>query len=203
MTQRVIVALIVIFVTFESQLLVIIDVVKDANGTITDCGPTPNKKHIFEVYKHLDSIIYSYLPLSIMFLCNTAIIGKLLHAKHSGSKSGASSLSKGAKRITMMLLGVSLLFVVCTMPYAVLYQVNLSYSTYSYAAIILFMYTNHSVNIIVYSVTNIQFRREFLKLLKLDRYFGGNSVQPDTVTHSTGGHPDTGMQSTGQLRDTT
>ena len=162
-TKRVIVALVIIFLVFETQVFFIIDDIEGTNGTIVDCGPTGSTKSTFEVYKHLDSILYSYFPFAVMSICNVAIIIKLLMAKHK-SKPDSTALSKGAKRITIMLVSVSVLFIICTLPYAVLYQVNLDVSTYSYTLIILLMYTNHSVNIIVYYVTNSQFRRELRKM---------------------------------------
>ena len=70
-----------------------------------------------------------------------------------------------------------MLFVVCTLPYAVMYQVHLDISTYSYAVIILLMYTNHSTNIIVYTVTNIQFRRELTKMFSWRR---NGQIYPQT-----------------------
>ena len=115
-----------------------------------------------------------------MSVCNSAIIFKLLHTKYKNidnNKTGNVSLTKAAKRITIMLVSVSVSFIVCTLPYAVLYQVDLNVSTYSYVVIILLMYTNHSVNIIVYYVSNSQFRRELRKMFccKLD-----SQVHPNT-----------------------
>ena len=37
-------------------------------------------------YKHYDSLVYSYIPLSAMFVFNTAIIAKLLLAKLGASQ---------------------------------------------------------------------------------------------------------------------
>ena len=93
---------------------------------------------------------------------------KLILTKYKSTdtnKSGNVSLTKAAKRITIMLVSVSVLFIVCTLPYAVVYQVDLNVSTYSYTVIILLMYTNHSVNIVVYYTTNNQFRKELRKMI--------------------------------------
>ena len=176
-TRRVIIGLVVVFLLFESQLLFIVDGVKgEDNSTVVDCGPATNYKSSFEIYKHMDSLLYSYLPITVMIVCNIGIITKLVLAK-TGKKTEGNALSKGAKRITVMLIGVSILFVVCTLPYAVLYQVHLDISTYSYAIIISLMYTNHSTNIIVYTVTNIQFRRELTKMLSWNK---NGQIYPQT-----------------------
>ena len=176
-TRRIIVGLVVVLLLFESQLLFIVDEVKgEDNSTFVDCGPASNSKFSFEIYKHMDSVLYSYLPITVMVTCNIGIIVKLISAKR-GSKTVSNALSKGAKRITIMLVGISILFVVCTLPYAVMYQVHLDVSTNFYAVIILLMYTNHSVNIIIYAVTNIQFRRELTKMFSLSR---NGQVYPQT-----------------------
>ena len=139
-TRRVIIGLVVVFLLFESQLFFIVDGVKgEDNSTVVDCGPASNSKSSFEIYKHMDSVLYSYLPITVMLVCNIGIISKFILAK-TGKKTEGNALSKGAMRITVMLVGVSILFVVCTLPYAVMYQVHLDISTYSYAVIILLMY---------------------------------------------------------------
>ena len=122
-----------------------------------------------------------------MLACNIAIVLKLLLAKYKkttdNNEIGNMSLSKAAKGITVMLISVSVLFVICTLPYAVIYQVQIDVSTYSYAVIILLMYTNHSVNIIVYSCTNKQFKKEMQRML----YCSCNSsrVMPFSIGEST------------------
>ena len=150
-TRRVIIGLVVVFLLFESQLFFIVDGVKgEDNSTVVVCGPASNSKSSFEIYKHMDSVLYSYLPITVMLVCNIGIISKFILAK-TGKKAEGNALSKGAMRITVMLVGVSILFVVCTLPYAVMYQVHLDISTYSYAVIILLMYTNHSILLQIFS----------------------------------------------------
>ncbi len=187
-TRRILLGLVLVFVVFEAQLFFVIDAVRDGSGAIVDCGPAASAPNYFTIYNHMDSVLYSYLPLTVMFVCNIAIVAKLLRAKFSSDKSSANTLSKGARRITAMLVSVSAFFVVCTLPFAVLFQLHISRSTYSYAAILLLMYTNHSLNIIIYTVTNSQFRREIWRLFGLA---GRGSVHPET----TGTHTDTGGRS--------
>ena len=81
-TRRIIIGLVVVFLLFESQLLFIVDGVKgEDNSTVVDCGPASNSKSSFEIYKHMDSVLYSYLPLTVMIVCNIGIITKLILAK--------------------------------------------------------------------------------------------------------------------------
>ena len=123
-----------------------------------------------------------------MFACNIVIVLKLLLAKYKktadNNEIGNMSLSKAAKGITIMLISVSVLFIVCTLPYAVIYQVRIDVSTYSYAVIILLMYTNHSVNIIVYSFTNKQFKKEMQRML-FRCNVNSNRVMPFSMGDST------------------
>ena len=102
-----------------------------------------------------------------MFLCNTAIVIKLILTKYQSigaNKNRNVTLTKATKCITIMLVSVSVLFIVCTLPYAVLYNLDIDVFTYPYTVIILLMYTNHSVNIIVYCTTNNQFRKELCNM---------------------------------------
>ena len=114
--------------------------------------------------KYFDSFIYSYLPIVFMTLFNVAIILKLTLARFQ-NKTESSSLSKAAKGITVMLIGVSILFITCTLPYAIIYSIDSNLSTYVYAVQAILVYINHSVNIIVYSITNSQFNKELRKLI--------------------------------------
>ena len=64
-----------------------------------------------------------------------------------------------------MLIWVSILFITCTLPYAIIYSIDSNLSTYVYAFQAILVYINHSVNIIVYSITNSQFNKELRKLI--------------------------------------
>ena len=107
---------------------------------------------------------YSYLPIAFMTLFSVAIILKLTLARFQ-NKTESSSLSKAAKGITVMIIGVSILFITCTLPYAIIYSIDSNLSTYVYAVQAILVYINHSVNIIVYSITNSQFNKELRKLI--------------------------------------
>ena len=157
--KRTILGLLLIFTVYEAQVFFIIGF-KDGDGRL---GCIAMSDFNLKVYQLSDSILYSYIPLIIMFLCNTAIIIKLILTKYQSigaSNNRNLSLTKATTRITIMLVSVSVLFITCTLPYAVVYQIDLDRSTYLYTIIIVLMYTNHSVNFIVYYATNNQFRKE-------------------------------------------
>ena len=181
--RRVIFSLLLIFTLFELHLFFTINFENDS-GRLACVTISSSYSQIFHV---LDSVLYSYLPLTVMLACNIAIVLKLLLAKYKkttdNNEIGNMSLSKAAKGITVMLISVSVLFVICTLPYAVIYQVQIDVSTYSYAVIILLMYTNHSVNIIVYSFTNKQFKKEMQRMLYCS--FNSSRVMPFGIGEST------------------
>ncbi len=159
--KRVIAAILVLFTLYEAHAFFTIGF----DNTPERLACTALSPAYLRFYEVMDSIFYSYIPLTVMFTCNVGIIVKLLWSKfgEKESKTG-NTLSKAATGITVMLVSVCALFIACTLPYAVLYQVNIDVSTYSYAAIILLMYSNHTFNIIVYSLTNSQFKRELLRV---------------------------------------
>ena len=181
--KRVIFCQLLTFILFEMHLFFTINFENDS-GRLACVTISSSYSHVFHV---LDSVLYSYLPLTVMLACNIAIVLKLLLAKYKkttdNNEIGNMSLSKAAKGITVMLISVSVLFVICTLPYAVIYQVQIDVSTYSYAVIILLMYTNHSVNIIVYSFTNKQFKKEMQRMLYCS--FKSSRVMPFSIGEST------------------
>ncbi len=140
----------------------------------------------FKTYLYMHSAFYSYIPLSLMFIFNTAIILKLCVARYKKKNdTGNVTLSKAAKGVTSMLVGTSVLFILLTMPHAILFDPGMQadFSGLSRAIVILLMYLNHAINIVAYSFGNRRFRKEMLHLLCSWR---GSSIQPlESVTNST------------------
>ena len=155
--KRVMVTVVVFCTIFECQWFYIIDHAETTNK----CMATST-----DIYKYFDAIFYSFLPIGSIVIANTLIIIKLVIEKRrkQNPQSAKSSLSKAANSVTTMLLGTSLLFIVLTMPYAILYNIHSDMSTYVYAIIFILVYSNHSLNVIVYTLTNSQFRKEMIKL---------------------------------------
>ena len=158
------IALVVIFILFDAQWFYIINAKESASGSVSCTTTSDFAASYNNLYKYFDSFIYSYLPIAFMTLFNVTIILKLTLARFQ-NKTESSSLSKAAKGITVMLIGVSILFITCTLPYAIIYSIDSNVSTYVYAVQAILVYINHSVNIIVYSITNSQFNKELRKLV--------------------------------------
>ncbi len=150
-------ALIGAFTIFESQWFFII---KD-NGSGSCIMINSNTRKYLKTYLKIDATLYSYLPLSFMFIFNSLIIGKLLWAKRKSRNGQVDSLalSKAATGVTVMLVSVSVMFIVFTLPYVIVYKAVNNVSSIAYAVALLLMYVNHSANIIIYSSANSIFKR--------------------------------------------
>ena len=166
--KKVMIALVVTFTLFDARWFYIINAKESASGSVSCTTTSIFAASYNDLYKYFDSLIYSYLPIAFMTLFNVAIILKLALARFQ-NKTESSSLSKAAKGITVMLIGASVLFITCTLPYAIVYSIDSNLSTYVYAVQAILVYINHSVNIIVYGITNGQFNKELRKLVGCKR----------------------------------
>ena len=167
----------IIFALFDSQWFFL---AKDTGGK--SCGTI--NQNVYNYYNgafmKIHATIYSYIPLSLMALFNIAIIIKLYIARQQAreGKVNTNTMSKAARSVTIMLISVSILFMIFTFPYAIVYngQLRQSFSGVTRAVVILLMYTNHAVNIVVYCAANRKFRRELLRMVCGWR---GQDVYPD------------------------
>ncbi len=132
-------------------------------------------KYWDKFYKDYDAAVYSYIPLSFMFIFNTAIAIKLIRAKLSAG-TGSLTLSKTSYSLTIMLVTVCLVFALLTIPYSITFEASSNVSAYSYALIYVAMYSNHAINIMFYMAANKRFRAEVIKKL-CGKY--GQKIQPE------------------------
>ena len=127
----------------------------------------------FYVLEIIDSVLYSFLPFSIMFLTNGAIIFKFMKAKcnsrNNSTQSTNQALSKAATRGTAMVVSVT--FIILTAPTAIdvrgIYKGDYFTDEVPYYRVIrtFTQYLNHSINGLLYCIVGTRFRREFLNLL--------------------------------------
>ena len=135
------------------------------------------KKCVFvshsETLNMIDSILYSFFPLCLMFTTNFAIAFKLLRAKfksHPGNSTESTSqaLSKAATRGTAMVVTVSVTFLILTVPNgagrALQPVIDLWAYPESRAFVTLTQYLNHSINGYLYCIVGSRFRRELVKI---------------------------------------
>ncbi len=136
-------------------------------------------KYWDKFYKDYDASVYSYIPLSFIFIFNIAIVVKLIRAKLSGG-TGSLSLSKTSYSLTVMLVTVCLVFALLTIPYSITYEASSNVSAVSYALVLTALYSNHAINIVFYMAANKRFRAEVIKKL-CGKY--GQKIQPE-ITHT-------------------
>ena len=124
----------------------------------------------------LDYAVYSFIPVCIIFLSNTAIIIRLAHARRTRSRRSEGCHGE-AKRLTVMLITVSFVFLLTTLPicsmaafYAIVMyngdtvdgKINRDLS-----ALILrvLMNSNHAFNFLLYCLSGPPFRQELWAML--------------------------------------
>ncbi len=115
-----------------------------------------------KIYLNIDDTLYSYLPMSFMFIFNTLIVIKLLMVKWEnrlGETGSNVTLSKAATGVTIMLICTAIMFILLTLPYVIVYKSVNNVSSLAYTAALLLMYGNHSGNILIYSSANSRFKK--------------------------------------------
>ena len=146
---------------------------KDENGRhACNIKPgTPAHSYYLAFYHYYDATVYSYLPLSSMFIFNTLILVKLIPAKMAKkdgtTAAGNTTMSKVSDSVTVMLVAVCIFFAVMTTPYAAMYGINSDVSTLKYALMLQGIYINHSMNFVIYMIFNKRFRSEVKNIFHL------------------------------------
>ena len=118
-----------------------------------------------------DSALYSFIPLTVMFITNFAIVLKFIRAKCKGNSTESTNqaLAKSATRGTAMVVTVSVTFLVLTAPTAVHNALRRWYLLGSHPEYRAFMnltqYLNHSINGMLYCIVGSRFREEIFKAI--------------------------------------
>ena len=143
------------------------------DGRITFCY---FEDFFLDIYFHinrLDSTIYSYLPLSIMGLANTAIIYKFvkakLAAKRGGTESTNQALGNAAMRGTAILITVTITFLILTVPTNIILSIDFSTIPLLEPILYCLVLLNHSINGLLYCIVGTRFRKELIATLCCNR----------------------------------
>ena len=109
----------IILVIFNSQYFFVIAVQED-NG-VKHCGFVNVQENYRLIYNRIDSVLYSYGPAFIICLSNAAIIYKLVKGRKLVGTNPFSNqlIKKAAKQSTILLLGVSILFILLSVPVSI------------------------------------------------------------------------------------
>ncbi len=163
----------VIFAIFDGQFFFI---VTESDGACVVVDGV-NVEYFNELYNKLDATLYSYAPFVVMMVANAAIVVKMVKARREMNKVGqvgatqapGTALSKTAKKTTLMLLAVSLVFCALTVPVSTYYAVTNDVPPLSKALLVNLGYVNHGINFLLYCLTGSKFRAEVLKRLPCRR----------------------------------
>ncbi len=144
----------------------------------------------FKFYANFNACMYSFIPVTLIFILNVSIITKLIIARmRSNSDSSQNTLSKTAVNSSIMLLSVSVTFLIHTVPFSISWVMRKVDDTlhpmfsWFYAITLFLFYSNHSVNAILYCLVAPKFRREMLRLLCCCQ---GNKIRPETSVTENG-----------------
>ena len=135
------------------------------------------------IYFKIENTLYSFAPFTMMVLTNGSIIYKfmMIHDQ-SGTESTNQALGKSANKGAAMLITVSLAFLILTGPVAVTYFITLGRDLILRAVIVLMRYTNHSINAVLYCVSDSRFRNEMMNTFSF-RLCRNKTARSQTVSN--------------------
>ena len=116
----------------------------------------------------MDSVLYSFGPLVLMFMSNFAIVFKFMKAtcRSNSTESTNHALVKAATRGTAMVITVSVTFLILTAPTAVFMALpNVIQLPFYHVFMNFTQYLNHSINGVLCCIAGSRFRNELLKVL--------------------------------------
>ena len=165
-----------IFLAFNCQIFFLTDVRPYYHYSYCSWVKVPT--NYIKILTHIDGIVYSFGPFVTMLIMNSAIIYKYLKAKwenrHSTTESTNQALSKSAMKRTAMLITVSVMFLCLTAPAALSYAMTLVPDPVIYSVIVLLIYSNHSINGVLYCIVGTRFRQELVNAICCQRKTAAN-----------------------------
>ena len=145
------------------------------------CVSEPEYRVFFkDVWPHIDATVYSFIPFTLLLLFNILIILELRKATAVQGDLQASirhSNPSPHRRLTIMLLCISFAFLITSAP-NVIYTIirfkvyphkliweNLAKISLGNAISSFFIYTMHSINFFLYSISGQKFRQELIQMV--------------------------------------
>ena len=171
MARKVSLVTLLIFVGFNLQFLFIAKKFKGKFGEYCSYG---NLGLYLEILSSVFAILISYGPFVIMILCNCAIVYKFMIVKwkstRENTESTSQALTKSSTTGTAMLLLVSFTFIILTAPISIANAVWLFLiPELIFKICLVFQYTNHGINGILYCVIGSRFRNELRNLFRCSK----------------------------------
>lgn len=155
----------------DGNIICITETVTLHDGTII-----PHAFWHLKVFPWIDAMLYSFIPLIVIFILNVLIVHQLKVMRKTREEMGQHQNNDQDKQITRMLLVVSFSFLILTTPMAVILIAGkyIEVPTGSVEEAILNLLRtvsyllqslNHSINFFLYTVSANKFRQQFLSLV--------------------------------------
>lgn len=187
--KRLVVAVAGIMLVVNGHLAIFYTFGVEDNSTTDslDCIPTPQSSYFFHtIWPWIDFTFYSLLPDSMIFIFNFLIIRSIILKRKKAVNCASRNFRRQTFKMTKTLIVVSTVTLLCTSPITII-QIAEEYDkehenkdiSWNLAFTIgnLLMYTNHSINFVLFCLTGSRFRRELLLMLGIRH----NAVQTSTV----------------------
>ena len=141
----------------------------DVKGEGGRCVVNQNVSNLLlEVSSILNAVLASFLPAAILVVSNVAIVVKIARERRNVNRERPMNSSG----MTAMLVAVSVLFIVTTVPVQIIVMLSAYISNYkildsdvTYNIMLMFDYINYAINFLLYCVSGSRFRREAIAML--------------------------------------
>lgn len=144
-------------------------------GNCTECNPRREWEEFFNVYfAYIDGFLGDWFPFIVVFLGNAITISVIARSHRARQKQmgvSATNNNNSGKLVastTAMLLGVSAMFIICSLPIdaLIVYYGNrkllseeLAVRKFAFAVVTMFYYGNSAFGFLVYLLSGSKFRR--------------------------------------------
>lgn len=145
-----------------------------------------DKQYIFPKWNQAHLFLYSIIPYTSMFISNAFIIRSLIASQKV--KSSVKGSIKRKKRVTTMLIVITVAFIILTLPSVIVHTflrrllINKPYRRLVNLCVNNLLHTSHAINFFLYVFSAPNFRQELITILK--NIFNKTPSTNQTVTSS-------------------
>ena len=123
-------------------------------------------------FKYMNLALYCFIPFVVVITLNSLIIYRLNTnpnlLREESARSNSGSTSQPRERISVLLLTVSFTWFLLMLPFSLIGFVSFLHNVRVLRVVcFMLMYTNHSINFLLYCLTGRKFRHELMRMLKI------------------------------------
>ncbi len=158
----------------------IISNINEKSTRLFVCYPSTDSNYVYfltKIWIWIDSSIYSFLPIVVMTICSCFILLEIKRKCSSFTTVISNQLNKiiaqkrlrRSKQILFMLTSANAFFIICSLPYCIIYHKSNSERTetdFSFSLIIVHIlsYSNNSLNFVFYGLFSEKYKEEMSTL---------------------------------------